>query len=97
MSALRMIAWGMVDFEKLTPKEYQKLRQQVRDELRHGTPLRLVANGGSNRFALHVRPPGEPMSKRIKRYKGKPHYRGDLQACCRVAFGLLYPRSNEDA
>jgi hypothetical protein len=94
MSALRMIAWGMVDVDKLTPKEFQSLRLQVRDELRHGTNLRLVGAWGSNCFALHVRPKNHPFGRRIKRYKNKPHYRGDLQFCCRVALSLL---EHEDA
>lgn len=97
MSALRMIAWGMVDVNALSPKEFRDLRQQVRDELRHNTHLRLIGSWGSNSFTLNI-VPDTHTSKRTKRYKrSRITHRGTLESCCRTAFNLLYPKGTENA
>ena len=96
MSALRMVAWGMVDFRALTPKEFRDLRKQIRDELRCNTRMRIVAMSGRDEFALYIRV-NQPWGKRIKRSRRRAHHKGTLESCCRVAFNLIYPEGNHEA
>jgi hypothetical protein len=80
MSALRAVAWGMVDLEKLIPKQFRKIRGNIRAELKHSRLW--IKRGGDQNYSVRCYPYGNRQRKMVERAL-------TFKAACEVALRVI--------
>lgn len=94
MSALRMLAWGVVDRDDCTPEEWVRLKREARRELDgYGLWITGVPDKQRKPYARHA------LTNARRSRKRRYYFCGTFAQCCRCAVqridGVTFGGNNE--